>query len=266
MNVQNIPRDDKVVKQAFVPKLDAFFFADYPNIEAKFLAYYLEKIGYPSMAEFFRLDPLGDLHIRTAAGMFEKPESEVTDLERQVGKRCNFSIIFGGGIPTLIDQGIAKDAKEAINFLSRYHGAWPGIGWHSKRRPAEPDTLNGRIIATAKGRGYIKTPWGRHLHPRAEHAALNALIQGSAADLFKWALIRIHRFCKENGLRSHLVNQVHDEVMLDAATDELELLAVTVPKLMTFEPVNRLVPIEPDPDVSYTTWADKHPYTLKEAA
>lgn len=272
MNVQNIPRDDKVVKQAFVPKLDAFLFADYPNIEAKLLAYYLERIGFPSMADFFREDPLGDLHVKTASMMYGIPESEVTDVERQPAKRCNFSIIYGGGIPTLIDQGVAKDAKEAVSILKRYHGAWPGIGWHSKREPAAPHTLNGRIIATVKARktatepGYITTLWGRHLHPRSEHSALNALVQGCAADLLKWALVNIHRFTVENDLRSHLVNQVHDEVMLDVTEDELPLLAYEVPGLMTYEPVNKLVPIRPDPEVSYTTWADKAPIIERKAA
>jgi len=266
VNVQNIPRDDKVVKQAFVPKLDAFLFADYPNIEAKLLAYYLERIGFPSMADFFREDPLGDLHVKTASMMYGIPESEVTDVERQPAKRCNFSIIYGGGIPTLIDQGVAKDAKEAVSILKRYHGAWPGIGWHSRREPAPPHTLNGRIIAVNKERGYIKTLWGRHLHPRSEHSALNALVQGCAADLLKWALVQVHRYLSANQMRSHLVNQVHDEAMVDAAKDELDHLAIWVPRLMTYEPVNELVPIKPDPDVSFTTWADKHPYEMKEAA
>lgn len=266
MNVQNIPREDKVVKAAFVPKLDAFLFCDYPNIEAKLLSFYLEKIGHPSMADFFREDPDGDLHIKTAMGMYGKPAELITELERQAGKRCNFSIIYGGGIPTLIEQGVAPDAKGALEVLRRYHNAWPGIGWHSKRRPAEPDTLNGRIIGRVQERGYITTLWGRHLHPRAEHAALNALIQGCAADLIKWAHIQVHRYLKENDLRSHLVNNVHDELMMDVAKEELPLLATRVPDLMTYQPVEDLVPIRPGPDVSWTTWADKEPYDLKEAA
>ena len=109
-------------------------------------------------------------------------------------------------------------------------------------------------------RGYITTLWGRHLHPRSLHSALNALIQGCAADLMKWAMIQVHNWTKDEQLVSHLINTVHDELILDAIKDELPLLAERVPELMTFEPVQAVVPIKPEPDVSWTTWADKEPY------
>lgn len=260
MNVQNIPRDDKVVKQAFVPKLDALFYADYPNIELKLLAYYLNNIGHPSMAEAFRGGV--DLHIRTAAGVFGVEEANVTDEQRQVGKKLNFSIVYGGGIPTLIRQGVAEDAHAALDLLRGFHGAWPGIGWESRQREAEPGTLIWWIKKRLGDRGYVTTLWGRHLHPRSLHSALNALIQGCAADLMKWALIEVHDWTVEAQIRSHLINVVHDEVQMDAAKDELPILAVKVPVLMTYGPVEGVVPIKPEPDVSYTTWADKEPYQV----
>lgn len=241
-----------------MPKLDAFFFADYPNIELKLLAYYLEQLGHPSMAEVFRSG--ADLHKRTAAGVYGVPEEAVTDLQRQVGKRLNFSIVYGGGTPTLIEQGVAKDFKAALELLRGFHEAWPGIGWSTKTREADPGTLMAHIKNRVDTRGYITTLWGRHLHPRSMHSALNALIQGCAADLMKWALIEIHHWTKEEGLESHLVNVVHDEVMMDATRAELPLLAQRVPDLMTYEPVEAVVPIRPEPDVSFTTWADKAPY------
>lgn len=272
MNVQNIPRDDKVVKAAFMPKLDALLFFDFPNIEAKVLAFYLDTLGHPSMAEAFR-EGL-DLHILTAAGVYgldyddllrryEAGDKEA-DLMRQVGKRLNFSIIYGGGIPTLIEQGVAKDAKEALDLLRKYHGTWPGIGWASKKRKADEGTLAYFIDKRLSERGYITTLWGRHLHPHSGHVAINALCQGAAADLMKWALVEVHRYLTANKFQSHLVLSVHDELTLDAVEDEIPALVKAVPDLMTFERLEAVVPTRPEPDISRTTWADKKP--LKEAA
>lgn len=260
VNVQTIPRDDKAVKKGFIPKLDCIFFADYPNIELKLLAWYLDQLGHPSMGEAFRSG--ADLHVRTAAGVFGLDESEVTDAQRQIGKRLNFSIVYGGGIPTLVRQGVAEDAESALKLLRGFHGAWPGIGWESKQREADPGTLIWWIKRRLKERGYIATIWGRHLHPRSMHASLNALVQGCAADLMKWALIEIHAWTLNEGLQSHLINVVHDEIQMDATLGELPLLARHVPDLMTYQPVEDVVPIRPVPDVSYTTWAEKEPYIV----
>jgi hypothetical protein len=200
VNVQNIPRKDKVIKAAFCPKLDAFVVCDFPNIEAKFLAYFLEAIDFPEMAEAFRNGL--DLHKLTAAGVYGIAQEDVSDEQRQVGKVMNFSIIYGGGIRTLINQGVAKDAKGALGLLRKYHEAWPGIGWESKRQPANEGTFIWWIKKRMRERGYITTPWGRHLHPQEMHAALNHLCQGSAADLMKWALIPVSENTQHTIFRS----------------------------------------------------------------
>lgn len=258
MNVQNIPRDDKVVKRAFCPKLDAFLFFDYPNIELKLLAYYLEQLKHPSMAEVFRRG--ADLHKETAAGLYGIPVESVTDEQRQIAKRLNFSIVYGGGIPTLIEQGVAKDAKEALKLLQRFHSTWPGIGWSSKRQSPNPGTLAWWIEKRVRERGYISTLWGRQLHPESMHKALNALCQGCAADLMKWALVRVHRKLRKGGYESHLVNVVHDDLAIDSRRSEIAMLVHHVPNWMTYGPIAASVPITPEPDISYTTWADKVPY------
>lgn len=269
MNVQNIPRDDKVVKAAFKPKLDAFLFFDYPNIELKLLAYYLEKLEHPSMAQVFRDG--ADLHMVTAAGLSGVPLEELqaayvpnsgngADLWRQIAKRVNFSIVYGGGVPTLLEQGVAKNAKEAIDLLRRFHSTWPGIGWASKSRAADPGTLSWYIGERVKERGYITTLWGRHLHPQSMHKAINALCQGCAADLMKWALVNVHRKLKLGNFAAHLVNVVHDELALDTPRDEIVQLVERVPVWMTFDAIEAVVPITPEPDISFTTWADKAPY------
>lgn len=258
MNVQNIPRDDKVVKAAFMPKLEAFLFFDYPNIELKLLAFYLESLGHPSMAQTFRDG--ADLHRRTAAGLYAVTEDAVTDAQRQVAKRVNFSIVYGGGVPTLIEQGVVPDGKAAMDLLRRYHGTWPGIGWASKNRNADQGTLNWYIAKRVAERGYITTLWGRHLHPASMHKAINALCQGCAADLMKWALVRVHRELRDGNYHSHLVNVVHDELALDSLGNEIELLVEAVPHWMTDARIAGVVPITPEPDISYSTWADKRPY------
>lgn len=257
MNIQTIPRDDKVVKAAFIPKLDAFLYCDYPNIELKLLAYYMEQIGHPSMAEVFRNG--ADLHIETAAGLFGKPSSEVTDADRQVGKRLNFSIVYGGGIPTIMEQ-LKIEKVQALDLLRKYHATWPGIGWAGKNRKADPGTLSWWIEKRLQEKGYITTLWGRHLHPHSPHVAINALCQGCSADLMKWALRMIHRWLREHGMRSHLVNVVHDEAQIDAARDELRILIENVPRLMTDERINASVPIVPEPEISFGSWADKEPF------
>lgn len=265
MNIQTIPRDDKTVKRAFIPKLDALMFFDYPNIELKMLAYYLDQIGFPEMADFFRNDAEGDLHKATAAGMYGVAIEEVTDEQRQKGKRCNFSIVYGGGTPTLVRQHAAKDFEDASAMLYKFHSAWPGIGWESKVKKqfglperAADGTLLDQIKRKVEDRGYITTLWGRHLHPRSSHSALNALIQGASADLMKWAMVEVHN--KIAGMKSHIVNVVHDELMFDVVEDEIDELCLIVPDAMTYRPLDAVVPITPDPDISRTTWADKEPY------
>jgi DNA polymerase-1 len=254
MNIQTIPRDQKDVKRSFRPKLDAFLSLDYPNIELKLLAWYLDSLGYPSMGEAFRNGL--DLHIATAAGIYGLPFDEVTDAQRQVGKRLNFSIVYGGGIPTLVRQGVAADATEALELLRGFHGAWPGIGWQRKHVEAPHGTMSWHIQNRLKERGYITTLWGRHLRPQESHKALNALVQGCAADLMEWALINVDDHLKELGMKSHLVLTVHDNAMLDCAEDELDALVSLVPGWMTYDLVEKVVPISPEPEVSFDTWAD----------
>lgn len=274
-NIQTIPRADKAVKRAFVPKLDAFLLADYPNIELKLLAFYLETIGHPSMADIFRDG--ADLHTRTAAGVLGLPieaclardagGSDETDKNRQVGKVLNFSIVYGGGMPTIMEQlGVEKD--EALNILKNYHATWPGIGWETKRKPAPEGTLiwaiKQQLAARERqygtGKGYITTLYGRHLHPRKLHAALNNVCQGSAADLKKWAMVQTHRNLKQGGFTSHIVNDVHDELMFDCVAGELPQLNELIPEWMTDPRIEAVVPIKPSCDLTFKTWADKAPY------
>lgn len=241
-NLQNIPRSDKTIKRAFVPKLDAFLFFDYEQIELRLLAFYMASVGDPSMAR--AISDGKDLHAESASAALHL-ERGLTDEERQVGKTLNFSIVYGGGKPTIVKQ-LGLDWHAAGRLLANYHRRWPGIQF-----------LSMMIQETLDKRGYIKTLWGRHLHPESQHKALNALVQGCAADLMKAGLVKTHTWLNEAGLESHLVLTIHDELVLDARADEIELLAQQVPALMGHPPIEEVVPIGVDVEISYSTWADK---------
>lgn len=244
MNVQNIPRSQKDVKRAFVPKLDAFLFFDYKAIEVRLLAYYLARaVGDKSLAD--EINAGSDPHKITAQGLYGT--DEVTDDQRQVGKTLNFSIIYGGGTPTIMRQ-LGVNFKEAKRLLSAYHDTRPGI-----------KILNQSIAETLETRGYIQSLYGRRLHVLEAHKALNALIQGSAADLMRDAVVKAHTELHTK-YRAHIVNIVHDEIIIDTAEDEINSIVTIIPPLMRNKTVEQFVSIETDCEISRTNWADKEPY------
>jgi DNA polymerase-1 len=243
MNVQNIPRTQKDVKRAFLPKQDAFLFFDYKAIEVRMLAYYLTiGIGDTSLRDEINagLDP----HYETSKGLFNK--SNISDEERQIGKTLNFSIIYGGGTPTIMRQ-LSVDYKEAKRLLKAYHATRPGI-----------NILRNTIDSTLARRGYIINSHGRYLHVEDSHKALNALIQGSSADIMREAVINVHNYLSDK--QSHIVNIIHDEIMIDAALDETEEIVYNVPELMKPQQINEIMSIEVDCEWSKTNWAEKEEY------
>ena len=244
MNVQNIPRAQKDVKRAFEPKLDAFLFFDYKAIEVRLLGYYLAAaIGDDSLAT--EINNGSDPHTITAQGLYNK--SEVTAEQRQVGKTLNFSIIYGGGTKTIMLQ-LGVPFKEARRLLLAYHATRPGI-----------KLLNARIATTLQQKGYITNLYGRRLHVDTEHKALNALIQGSAADLMRDSVVKVDKFLTATHA-SHIVNIVHDEIIVDADKNECSVLSKAIPNLMGNTTIEKFVAIGTDCEISYTNWADKEEY------
>jgi DNA polymerase-1 len=244
MNVQNIPRTQKDVKRAFVPKLSCFLFFDYKAIEVRLLAYYLARaINDTSLSQeiISGMDP----HAVTAQGLYGR--ENISDEERQTGKTLNFSIIYGGGTPTIMRQ-LGVSYKEARRLLKAYHTTRPGI----KR-------LNESLAEALKRKGYVQSLYGRHLHVEEEHKTLNALIQGSAADLMRDAVVRVHKELDQH-YASHIVNIVHDEIIIDADKNEIEQLILIIPNLMGNKLVEKYVSIETDCEISHTNWADKEEY------
>lgn len=256
MNFQNIPRKNKLIKRAFVPKQDYLVFFDYSQIEYRLLAYYLAaQLGDETMCENFKagIDP----HSATAKIMLGiDDDRELSDNERQVGKTGNFSIIYMGGVPTLVRQLGCSEAEAKV-LLKKLKAGMPGAR----------DLMN-VILEVYHDRGHILSIADRPIThdpavekkkgiKRAESALLNYLIQGSAAELQRDAIIAVHHGLAKEGMRSHIVNQVHDEVAIDAPKDELERLALLVPEWMKNSRVEEYVPIEVDMEVSDRSWADK---------
>lgn len=260
MNIQNIPRADKLVKAAFIPKQDLLVSFDYSQIEYRMLAYYLvRRFDDWSMAEVFKSGR--DVHAETGRLLYNLGlDDPVPDSQRQRGKTANFSVIFGGGVPTIMSQqaraGEPVTEEEAQDILDRIRAGMPGA-----------TALGDDVTAVARERGYITSLFGRRLTldptvPRwkAARKMLNALLQGSAADLMRHAMVQCHEWATAEELRSHMVCQVHDDLLWDVIHEELELVATTVPTLMSYDPVNEIVPIEVDCQVSPESWAEKVDY------
>jgi DNA polymerase-1 len=242
MNYQNIPRSDKVVKQAFIPKLDALLLCDYKNIEPRLLAFYLDSIGDPGLVNAIKAgEDVYESLARSALGI----QGEITDEQRQVGKTVYLAMCYGGGTPTL-ERNLGISYTQARQILDRFRMAMPSMG-----------KLNQALAETLQRRGYITTLYGRHLHPDPRKA-INALVQGCAADVMKAALVRLDAALVEK--ESHMVSVIHDEVIFDCVEGELPWLAENVPVLMRDERVHSVVPIEVDVEVSRTTWAEKEKY------
>lgn len=258
MNIQTLPRKDKVVKRAFIPKLDYLLFADYDQIEMRILAYYMARLGDTSMRDVL-LDSGTDLHKESAIGIFQL-DREPTDPERQLGKNMNFSMVYGGGKPAVLrylheynmeigHEAVPETWRYAQEVLDRFHARWPGI----------QRVVRG-LKETYANRGYIQTIAGARLHPPSEHKMLNALVQSGAAEVMRRAL----RVCDaklssaSQPYTSHLVCVVHDELVFDCDADEMDLLIEGIPVWMDcFPEVRNEIPITVSLEVSDRSWADK---------
>lgn len=157
-------------------------------------------------------------------------------------------MVYGGGRPTIVRQ-LGVSWKEAGSLLSKYHEARPGVR-----------VLNEIILDVLHSRGYIKTIAGRHLHPQDDHKALNALLQGSAAELMKQSLVKVHEALYTLAFDSHLISSVHDELQIDAVESEIVDVVRIVPGLMGHDEVETVLPVEVDIEISRTNWADKEAY------
>lgn len=239
------------VREAFVASPGTVLLsADWSHFELRILAHLS---GDPALVQGFRSG--ADLHRRTAAGLFDLPESQVSPAEREIGKTVNFATLYGQG-PVALAQQLDVPHREAKLYIERFFELYAGVlGWRE------------RTIAQAHADGFVTTLTGRRrflpelsiktTSDRAygERLAMNTPVQGSAADLCKAAMRRIGH--ELQGLRSALVLQIHDELLLEVAADEVEVVRDLVGRAMR-EIMKLEVPLQVSIGVG-DTWADAHP-------
>lgn len=238
----------KVVRRCFIPAQGAFSFFDYKQIEPRLLAYFLTKIGDSTLVDYIQsgVDP----YTAIVRGIYGE---SVTDEQRYRGKVLFLSLMYGGGVRTVMEQ-FGVNYAEAKAMIRQFDQAWPSVR-----------ELQAQCTSRAQERGYVRTPWGRHLHPEQgfEHKLLNKLIQGSAADLMKAALVQCDKLLINH--QSKMVSVIHDEIILDGPLEEVTLLHEPMGYAMTMaDPVTAMiaaiVTIQVDHEVATNSWADKYYY------
>lgn len=222
-NLQNIPvrnAEGKEMRKAFIPDPGCeFFSADYSQIELRIMAHLSQD---PHMTEAFAEGD--DIHAATAAKIYKKDISEVTREERSKAKTANFGIIYGISVFGLAER-MNVSRMEAKELIDGYFATYPRVHEYMSQS-----------IETARQKGYTETLFHRkcYLHDinshnavvrgYAERNAINAPIQGTAADIIKIAMVRIYRRFREEGLRSQMIIQVHDELNFNVYPEEKELV------------------------------------------
>lgn len=231
-NLQNIPirtAMGREIRKAFIPRNPDYkiLAADYSQIELRIIAAFAHD---ESMIDAFKNGR--DIHATTASKVFRVPMEDMTPDIRRKAKEVNFGLIYGISAFGL-SQNIGISRTEAADLIDAYFTEFPGIKRYMD------DQVN-----FAKENQYVETILGRRRYLRdinsanatvrgfAERNAINAPIQGSAADMIKVAMIRIHDWMKKEGLKSKMIMQVHDELVFDAHQDEIELLKDRVTDLM----------------------------------
>ena len=254
-NLQNIPirgEDGKEIRKAFIPEPGCLFFsADYSQIELRVMAHLSQD---PEMIKVFREGK--DLHAATAANIYKKPIEEVTRDERTKSKRANFGIIYGITVFGLAERlDIPRD--EAKMLIDGYFDTFPQVHDYMEKSKE-----------VARQKGYVTTLFGRRrylpdinshnatVRGFAERNAINAPIQGTAADIIKVAMIRIYNRFKAEGIRSKMILQVHDELNFSVFPEEKEKVESIVLEEMQ-NALNLSVPLVADSGFGQN-WLEAH--------
>ena len=220
-NLQNIPirnEDGKEIRKAFIPDEGCeFFSADYSQIELRIMAHLS---GDPHMIEAFREGH--DIHAATAAKVYKKPIDEVTRDERRKAKTANFGIIYGISAFGLAER-MGVDRREAKELIDEYFLTYPHVKAYMEHSIEEARRL-GYVETISRRKRYLPDIHSHNAVVRgyAERNAINAPIQGSAADIIKVAMVRIYRRFQAEGIRSKMILQVHDELNFSVYPEERE--------------------------------------------
>lgn len=254
-NLQNIPvrtDDGREIRRAFIADPGCLFIsADYSQIELRLLA---DLSKDPAMIAAFHSG--ADFHTATASLIYKVPVEEVTAEQRRHAKTANFGIVYGISAFGLSERlGISR--AEAKALIDGYFASYPGVSEYIARS-----------IETARDKGYVTTIMGRRrylpdinsrnavVRGYAERNAVNAPIQGSAADIIKKAMIDIHREMSRRSLRSQMIMQVHDELIFNVVPEELAEMQELIERNMTGA-YKAEVPLEVSAGVA-TNWMDAH--------
>ena len=222
-NLQNIPIRMELgsrIRQVFIPKPGFVFLdSDYSQIELRILAHMSDD---ENLIAAYNSDE--DIHRITASQVFNTPLNEVTKTQRSNAKAVNFGIVYG--ISSFgLSQDLSISKKEAAKYIEKYFETYPKVH----------EFLNG-LVSSAKEKGYSVTMFKRRRpipelsssnfmqRSFGERVAMNAPIQGTAADIIKLAMIGVYHKLKERGLKSKLILQVHDELLIETAKDEVDIV------------------------------------------
>ena len=254
-NLQNIPvrtAEGRRIREAFIaPPGSKIVSADYSQIELRIMAHLS---GDRSLVEAFTNGE--DVHRHTASEVFDTPRDQVTSEQRRYAKVINFGLIYGMSAFGLA-QNLAIERSAAASYMDKYFARYPGVAQYMERTRSE-----------ARERGYVETVFGRRLwlpdirssnmqrRQGAERQAINAPMQGTAADLIKVAMVEVQGWLEREKLATKLIMQVHDELVLEVPDDELERVKPNVERLMVS--VAKLdVPLVVDAGVGLN-WEEAH--------
>lgn len=217
-NLQNIPVSGYglVIRQAFVPEPGHIFLgADYSQMELRILAHLS---GDENLINAFKSGY--DIHATTAARLFDVSVDQVTGDQRQLGKRINFSILYG-----LTPYGLSQDLKipftDAKVYIQKYFDQYPGVQQWMEQ-----------IVQSTKEHGFVTTHWGRRrsipgiyeknksLYEEARRVAINTVAQGTAAEIMKIGMIRVNKALQKQGVDAKILLQIHDELLLSVAINQ----------------------------------------------
>ena len=231
-NLQNIPVKNnwgRRIRQCFIANTNnKLICADYSQIELRILAHLSNDAN---LIKAFNDNQ--DIHSITASEIFHKPIHDVTKDERRYAKTINFSLLYGKTVFGLAED-LRIDRATAKLYIDTYFAKFPKI----------KDCMDG-LINFAHENGYVETVFGRKIHlsnissanrvirEAEERVALNAPMQGTSADIIKFAMVAINEWIKKNHLKTKMVLQVHDELIFDAPLDEIDIITDNIPRLMT---------------------------------